>query len=149
MEELDDGRLPRGDVAGQRDVQHCPGAGSRERYRTVRRRVPLPPPCSRSKQRRPTLIRPRDLMTMPAPRLVRLTAADQDRRALPQGRPAVDETLVAARRPAANYTDRLKLVDDLGDGEEGGHRTERQAAEIHVDPRQQDSNAAEIGRAHV
>src|SRR6266699_3692296 len=59
-------------------------------------------------------------MTMPAPRLVRLPAADQDRRALPQGRPAVDETLVAARRPAANYTDRLKLVDDLGDRDHFG-----------------------------
>src|SRR3989442_4351102 len=81
-------------------------------------------------------------MTMRAPRLVRPPAADHDGGALPRGGPAVDETLVAARRPAANYTDRLKLVDDLGDGEERGHRTERQAAEIHVDPRQHDSNAA-------
>src|SRR6266550_448294 len=73
-------------------------------------------------------------MTMPAPRLVRLPAADQDRRALPQGRPAVDETLVAARRPAANYTDRLKLVDDLGDGEEGRCRAGRPARPLPSNP---------------
>src|SRR5882762_244371 len=81
-------------------------------------------------------------MTVPAPRLVRLAAADHDGRAFPQGRLAVHETLVAAGRPAAYYADRLELVDDLGDGEERGHRPERQAAEIHIDPGQHDPDAA-------
>src|SRR5438046_9401342 len=71
---------------------------------------------------------------MPAPRLVRLPAPHHDRRAFPQGRPSVHETLVAARRAAAHHADSLELVDDLGDREQGGHRTERQPAEIHVDP---------------
>src|SRR2546426_1138418 len=75
---------------------------------------------------------------MPAPRLVRLSAAYHDGRAFPGGRPSVHETLVAARRPAAHYADRLELVDDLSDGEERGHRAERQAAEIHVNPGQHD-----------
>src|SRR2546426_8334530 len=56
--------------------------------------------------------------------------------------PSVHETLVAARRAAAHHADSLELVDDLGDREQGGHRTERQPAEIHVDPRQHDPHAA-------
>src|SRR2546430_8638499 len=79
---------------------------------------------------------------MPAPRLLRLPAPHNDRRAFPEGRPSVHETLVAARRAAAHHADSLELVDDLGDREQGGHRAERQPAEIHVDPRQHDPDAA-------
>src|SRR2546426_9144589 len=71
-------------------------------------------------------------MTVPAARFVGFSAPYHDGRAFPEGRPPVDETLVAARRPAAHDANRLELVDDLGDGEERGHRAERQAAEIHV-----------------
>src|ERR1041384_7039241 len=70
------------------------------------------------------LIRPRDLVAMPAPRLVRLPASHHDRRAFPEGRPSVHETLVAARRAAAHHADSLELVDDLGDREQRGHRAE-------------------------
>src|SRR3989454_12288399 len=81
-------------------------------------------------------------MTVPAARFVGFSAPYHDGRAFPEGRPPVDETLVAARRPAAHDANRLELVDDLGDGEERGHRAERQAAGIHVDPGQPDPPTA-------
>src|SRR5438874_2323884 len=80
-------------------------------------------------------------MTLPAPRLVRLPSPDHDRRAIPEGGPAVDEALVAARRLPAHYANRLELVDDLRDGEQRRHGAEGEAAEIHVDAGEHDPHA--------
>src|SRR5437588_12857073 len=72
-------------------------------------------------------------MTLPAPRLVRLPSPDHDRGTVPQGGPAVDEALVAARRLSAHHANRLELVDDLRDGEQRRHGPEGGAPEIHVE----------------
>src|SRR5690348_16991428 len=71
-------------------------------------------------------------MTCTASRLVRLRAADHDRRRVIPRRLATDQALIPTRRVAAYDADRVKFVDHLGDGEQLRHRTEWLAAEVTV-----------------
>ena len=57
-------------------------------------------------------------------------------------RPAVDEALRRRGRAAAAVADRLQLVDELGVREQLGHDAERQPAEVLVEPRDDDPDAA-------
>ena len=78
--------------------------------------------------------RRRELVARAAARLVLLERADDDRRAVGGSGRAVDEPLRHRRRAAAAVADRLQLVDELGAAEELGHRAEREAAEVLVEP---------------
>src|SRR2546427_13227884 len=72
----------------------------------------------------------RDSVAVSASRLVRLPPAYHDRRAVPGGGLAVDETLVPRRRSPAHDADRLELVDNLGRRHQDGHGAERLAPEV-------------------
>ena len=77
-----------------------------------------------------------------AARFVRVERADDDRLTRVGRGPPVDQPLRRRRRPAAAVANGLQLVDELGAGEELGHRAERQAAEVLVEARGDDANAA-------
>ena len=84
----------------------------------------------------------RELVARAAARLVLLERADDDRGAVGGGGRAVDEPLRHRRRAAAAVADRLQLVDELGAAEELGHRAEREAAEVLVEPARDDPHPA-------
>src|SRR5215211_4524773 len=81
-------------------------------------------------------------MTAPAPRLVALVAADHDRRRVVARGTAVDQSLIAARRVAADDADRVELVHQFGHGEKLRHAAERLAAEVGVGAGEDDAPAA-------
>ena len=84
----------------------------------------------------------RELVARAAARLVLLERPDDDRVAVGGGGRAVDESLGHRRRPAAAVADRLQLVHELGAAEELGHRAEREAAEVLVEPARDDPQPA-------
>ena len=81
------------------------------------------------------------LVAVAAACLVLLRRADHDRVAGVRRRPAVDEPLRRRRRSAAAVADGLQLVDELGMRQQNGHRPERLAPEVLVEPCRHDARA--------
>ena len=81
-------------------------------------------------------------MTAAATGFVRFAAPYQDDGVVVSGRLAVDQALGAAGRRPTCDTDGLKLGDLLSLGHQERHRAKRLAAEVHVEPGEDDAHAA-------
>ncbi len=81
-------------------------------------------------------------MALPATCLVALGTTDLDRRPLGGSGLAIDQALIPGRQITTHHTDRVQLVDPLGDGEQPRDRPEGFPAKVHVGSRDDHPNAA-------
>src|ERR1051325_4927549 len=103
--------------------------------------LPVRPTLSILKEGGLVFVLSRNTVTVSTPRFVRFSPTHHDDRRIPERRLAVDEPLIARRRPAADHADRLELVDHLGDAHQRRHRAEGEAPEVDVGAGQDDPHA--------